>query len=285
MKNKLSINTYLYFFIIILIILLFIPIKKIDNRKFIKKSFQLNSDIEKLYKIELQSKGKGIELIKEGDLWFVKSFDNLTDYLPVDSNRINKLLFELTKVRKMYKIVDKNVDKSSYLLNDTDTFYINSYFLDSTMQELSFGMLDFSQSSIYFLINDEDLIYETDYDFDFILKEKESFWYDPYLVSRELSGKNKIEDFQILEGLSVDKLEKFLELRHGGFYFDLSFSESDLLKKIVLMTGDETFISLNFYRTNNEQEIAVVSNYKNNILNKNYITKTKISYWTYSQLK
>lgn len=281
--KKLSLNVYLIFIILFLFLILLLPINNVSKRKAIEKSFLTNTEVDSIYKIELQKNGEGIELIKDGSIWFVKSFENINQYLPVDSKRINKLMYELIKSRKMYKIINSDKVNSQFSIKEEDSFYMTFTFSNKEKKEIVFGSLDFSQSSIYFIFDTDNFVYESDYTFDSILKENEAFWYEPYLLSKELSLYPSSDQIQIISGISSEKKDRLLDLRHSGFYFNELLPEN-LLNRIFIMTGDGNHISLKFYKTSDEQEIGVQSEYENKLLNKTFTTKSKISLWTYSQL-
>ncbi len=229
--------------------------------------------------------------------------------IPADTQRVEKLLEELIKVRNLYKISDKINKNSSLGLTNGTEFHI-SYSCkgqnseQSGFRELIFGNQDFSLSSRYMMTGESTQVYEIDSSLDTFLTSSIQSWSEAYIISRNaapllytdiqsISIKQREADgnvsFKKITG-NAAAAEKLLELRHGGLPTEeersLSIIEENLME-IEVEKGDKSRINLEIKAlTGQESSYLVELHYfKADSKSAFYNSCSKISGWTYNKIK
>lgn len=285
-------DKFVYSAIIILAVLFFLSFTKscsnTDKREILKTAL-VNQKYEKsINKFEFSKGDNKITLLKKDNMWLVKENDSeLT--IPAESKKVNSLIKDLTAVREMYKLQDKFTSNSSFGLKNDETFTLTYTFQDGS-HSIFFGNQDFAQTSRYIMTDKNLQVYELDSSLDKYISTNSSLWVDPFLISQEVFGSIKSDFVQSAkvyqEGkiLQIQDLNKLLELRHGG-YVDFTIALPDeIAMNINLELGNKSFINIEIYTTNLEQEYIVKSEYSDSN-NSKYYTCTKISSWTYNKIK
>lgn len=273
----------LYTSVIILLLLFCLSFVKscrnTDKREIIKTAL-VNQKYENQISEIVITKGESkITLEKKEKYWLVMENESELS-LPADSKKINSLLKELTSLRNLYKLSDKISKNNAFGFNNSDTCII-SYTYPEGIHELYFGNQDFAQTSRYLMTDKNTQIYEIDSAVDRFLSTNSTSWTEPFLISQEILGPIKSEDIQ---STNISDVEKFLDLRHGGFP-DFSFiipNELDTLLNFEL--GNKCSIKMEIYSTNQEAQFLVKTEYTD-IYGKKYYCCSKISSWTYNKIK
>lgn len=282
-KNKLFFikQNILYFIVILLFILFILSFTKsynnTDKRKIINTALVNQKYKQEISKFEFTKDDNTLILEKIDDIWWIVDSNNS---IPADSTKIQNLLTDLIKVRKMYKISDKNSKKAAYGVTDSSTFKVKYYYTNG-QHELFFGSQDFSQTSRYLMTDKNTIIYEIDSTLDIYLSCSELSWCEPYIISQNILGNINSEDIQ---NSKITDKQKLLNLRHGGFP---NFETTLITKReyqINLELGNKTNIQMEIFATNLESQYIVKCIYTNQY-NKKYTTLTKISEWTYNTIK
>jgi len=272
-----------------------------DKREKLKTSLVNPKYKDNISKIELYDSMNSLEINKRDNFWTVQySNDNNSDNysLPADEDRVNKLLENLTTIRNLYKISDNISENSSFGLTDGREFHIR-YYYDSDFHELIFGNQDFSLSSRYLMTEKSSRVYECDSSLDKYLTTSIQSWAEPYIISRLVFSGLKAADIQTVSVTSsanespakylklndVEKINKLLELRHGG-PAENSPDNKEILN-IQLDLGNRNSITLDFYNSgSSDEELYVVKNqYINASGYKVYTSFSKISGWTYRRIR
>ena len=254
-----------------------------DSREKIKTAKIKKKYLDSIKSFELSDATGSLTLKYNGSFWTAGT-------LPASAERIQKLIENLITVRNLYKISDKITDKSAFGLTTGTEFHLR-YYTNDTFHELIFGNQDFSLSSRYLMTEKSTQVYEIDTSLDTYLTTSIQNWAEPYIISQTVLGKIKPQDVQRTQ---VNDVQKLLELRHGG-----APNESELLSilnnstasenpdtTITLELGNKNEIELKIYKSTNENEFIVRTEYKKQKDDKPvYISYSRISAWTYSKIK
>ena len=254
-----------------------------DSREKVKTALVNQKYKDSITSIELSDSTGSLILKYNGSFWTVGN-------LPASTERIQKFIENLINVRNLYKISDEITDKSSFGLTTGTEFHLRYYTGDS-FHELIFGNQDFSLSSRYLMTEKSTQVYEIDTLLDTYLTTSIQNLAEPYLISQTVLGKIKT---QAVQRTQIKDVQKLLELRHGGVP-----DETELLNilnnsadsenpdtAITLELGNKNEIELKIYKTTNENEFIVRTDYKKqNGESSVYTAYSKISAWTYNKIK
>lgn len=266
-----------------------------DRREKLKTSLVNPKYKETISSFELSDAAGTLEIVKKGSFW-------TADSIPLSNERMEKLIFDLTTIRNLYKISDKITKNSTFGLTNGTEFHLR-YFTDTGFHELVFGNQDFSLSSRYMMTEKSTQVYEIDDSFDKYLTTSIQSWCEPYIISREVLGHINQKDIQTINitesenGRVIkysklsdsEKIKNLLELRHGGSAGrkaeNLLLGDNTLTLNIEL--GNKKSINLEIYDENspNETSYIVKSEYKNEAGKTEYTALCKISGWTYNRIK
>lgn len=289
-------DKFLYGSVILLSLLLILSYVKNsfsgDKRETVKSSLVNPKYLTAINQIELYNISSSTSLKKiqnkDSSYWAIFDKDNKL-ISPADSQKVEKLLSELTKIRTMYKLSDKVDINSAFGLTDSSAFHIR-YYYDDGFHDLTFGNQDFSLSGRYLITDKNTRVYEINSDLDLYLSSSLQSWTEPYIISREILGPISSRDIQSCKTLyqnrisKIDDLEKLLELRKGGTVENFKEAEENLDYEISLEIGNKSQIIINIYKSTNESEFLVKGTYINP--DKNSLSYySKISLWTYNKIK
>ena len=254
-----------------------------DHRDKVKTALVNQKYKDSITSFELSDATGNLTLKYNGSFWTAGT-------LPASAERIQKLAENLTTVRNLYKISDKITDKSAFGLTSGTEFHLR-YYTNDTFHELIFGNQDFSLSSRYLMTEKSTQVYEIDTSLDTYLTTSIQNWAEPYIISQTVLGKIKPQDVQRTQ---VNDVEKLLELRHGGTPDEAELlsilNDSEKSKTpdttITLELGNKNEIELTIYKSTNENDFIVRTQYKKQKGDQTiYTSYSKISAWTYSKIK
>ncbi len=252
-----------------------------DKREVIKTALVNPKYTDEISEIIIQHEDEKLSLIKKNDIWF-------TQNAIADSKKVENLLQDLIKVRKLYKISYTNNKKEAFF-SDSSSFTI-SYSFPGGVHSLYFGSQDFSQTSRYLQTDKNTQIYEIDTTFDKYLSINPQNWSEPFIISQIILGKITTQDIQSTKVYFENKvseisdIQKLLELRHAGFPdFEVLFPQEKSLT-LDLELGNKSQINVEIFSTNSESEYLLCSKYTSSKQEK-YTFWVKISEWTYNKIK
>ena len=271
-----------------------------DTREKLKTSLVNPKYAEAISSFELQDVSGSLIIKKEGNFWTVGTIGlhNDTQVIPASPERVQNLIQNLISIRNLYKISDKITQNSSLGLTNGTEFHLR-YNTDEAFHELIFGNQDFSLSSRYLMTEKSTQVYEIDNSLDTYLTTSIQNWSEPFIISQVVLGKIRPDDIQRTQVLkpeenhisTISDTQKLLDLRHGG----LPNLDSDLNKlkstdkpqiTITLELGNKNEIELQIYKSANENEYIVFTDYKTQKAAKPVFTSaSKISSWTYNKIK
>ena len=271
-----------------------------DSREVIKSALVNPKNGDLITGFELTSAGEKLSLTKtrnkDNDYW-VLSVNDGEKTLPADSKRVTNFIKELTNIRNMYKLSDKNTIDAAFGLTDSSAFYVKYYYGD-TFHTLTFGNQDFSLTGRYLMTDAKATVYEIDSSLDSYITLSVQNWSEALLISQEVLGAVKTADVQSIKVYSEEKsgriedVEKLLDLRHGGLPEVATAAVPEALvghaaMEIILELGNRSSITLEIYPASSEGEYHVKAMYKNDDKeNRPPLTYySKISQWTYSKIK
>jgi hypothetical protein len=203
----------------------FTPVVRGRNAEGVLSSALMNPKYEtSVNDIQITEKNRTIQLFKnEGtQLWQGRDGNTL---FPVDNSQVKKFISRLIKVRNMYTISDNQKKWQSLSLTDGDAVCVVYKNSDNMSTKLYFGGWNFDKSRRYFRTDNTITSYEIESDIDVFLSSKESFWYDPYILPRNIPGVSGVQDVQRIRVNGIlytpqspdftEKCAKLTELRHG----------------------------------------------------------------------
>ncbi|MCR5188363.1 MAG: DUF4340 domain-containing protein [Treponema sp.] len=209
---------------------------------------------------------------------------------PADSQKVEKMLSELTKVRSMYKLSDKIDINSAFGLTDSSAFHIKYYYQDA-FHDLTFGNQNFSLSDRYIMTDANTRVYEINSDLDPYLSTSPQAWSEAFIISQEVLGKLTAKDIQSCKTLyqnkysKIDDIQKLLDLRKGGIPAqkpDLTSESPDF--EISLEIGNKSQIQLKIFKTKDQAQFLIKVTYINpDKSSLDYFAN--ISLWTYNKIK
>lgn len=305
-------------FLILAYIFSFAFIQKNDKRKSFKTAYVNSKYVNDINKFQL-TKNEGVLFFTKHDgKWYVQQNDK-DDFIPADKERIQKFLSELIKVRNIYKISDSINTFDAQNFSSDDSYCIKYQTSSKIFSELLFGKMDFAQISRYFMNGKSAAVYETDTSLDVFSSVSVQNWSDPNIVSKALVGNVSIKEVQSIKVILGNKQKlltsssenfydicsKFLDLRHGGIFYDSDSeqetSSSANLESNASKTFEEPlFIELEFGNKSSadflieqkgEGTFKVHCTYKfekgrsSGNSNSTIEYNVKISSWTYNKIK
>lgn len=235
-------------------------------------------------------KGDNILSIQNNGKFWTITENNSGNSIPADEKIINNFLSELTTIRNMYKISDKNNSKSNFSLSDGSEITLRYYYSDKAedFYDIIFGGHDFSNNSRYIMSGKNTAVYEIDTNLDSYITTSVQFWSEPYIISSlacELKNGIKAADVQAFycnEGeaplLKKEFPAKLLELRHGGFAENFEDSDDKIIFNFYIQLGNKKDIYFSVYETSSESYYNIKAEYGN------YTAYYKISAWTYKSI-
>ena len=256
------------------------------------QSIQLlhEADISTIDQIIIQNNSSAILLIRQNNMWLASSDFTGENFIPADTDMLQKLFVNLAGTHKMTK-AGKKSGVEAYGLSQNDVTAISLYKDGLEYEHLFFGNLDFTQSERYFTTNELNSVFLIDSSFDSFLSVSSQSWCDPYIISGQL--KDKVFQMGDIQSLPQDAADKLLELRHGGF------ASTDEINWIIanpalhdynltLHMGDKSVIKLDFYNsdiTKDSSDYLVRVEFDSARTGQSFTYYTKISLWTYSKIK
>lgn len=262
-----------------------------DSRERIKTSLVNPKYKDSITSFELEDATGSLTINYNGQFWTAGS-------LPASPERIRNLLEDLTTIRNLYKISDKISQKSTFGLTNGTEFHLR-YNTEDSFHELIFGNQDFSLSSRYLMTEKNTQVYEIDNTLDKYLSTSMQSWAEPFIISQVVLGKITVNDIQRSQVInheenhisSVSDLQKLLDLRHGG-YPDFTPDELNEVTSenpqitITLELGNKNEIEIQLYKSKNENDFIVLTEYKSQKDTSPVFTSaSKISSWTYNKIK
>ena len=262
-----------------------------DSRERLKTSLVNPKYKDSITSFELEDAAGSLTINYNGQFWTAGS-------LPASPERIQNLLENLTTIRNLYKISDKITQKSTFGLTNGTEFHLR-YNTADTFHELIFGNQDFSLSSRYLMTEKNTQVYEIDNTLDKYFSTSLQSWAEPFIISQVVLGKIKADDIQRTQVInheenhisSVSDLQKLLDLRHGGYP---NFTPDELNEvtsekpqiTINLELGNKNEIEIQLYKSKNENDFIVLTEYKSQKDTAPVFTSaSKISSWTYNKIK
>jgi hypothetical protein len=277
----------------ILYLVSFIPFFHGDNSEKFIQSALLNTKYEKeLSEIQVSEKDKTIRLLHndengvwEGECGGVK--------FPADGKQIQTLIAKLTKVRNMYKISDSQKKWPSLLLTDWSAVTVSYKINDSMSTKLHFGGQNFTKTRRYLRTDSRITSYEIDSDLDMFLTTDESYWFDPYILPRNITAVDSAENIQSVRMNGIlytkksenfgEKCRKFAELRHG----ELTAVPQGMkpLYTMQVETGEGLHTEIQVYTAAGGKILAY--SFTNTLTGKKYDYNhaVMISGWTFSKIE
>lgn len=272
----------------------FIPgISRVKKEKSTNFSIIDSKNSNEILQIDLISSNGGVSIFKNNGTWKGKEIVQIEqnyafDFL-ADGAQIEKFINKLKNNRKMYNILYSKSDLESDYVNLSNSFVINikdSVDLETT---LIIGKSDFSQNNRFIKINNQEQIKKIEWnDLDPFMHSEPSFWYDPYIIPRNLySSDTPVSITRVIFNLPELKktytnfetdFSKLLELRHGAL-FKGTTEKLKSIGFIKIETEDLKEILLNFYQYTEDQ---VVLDYN---LSKDSNYKVYLSSWTFEKLQ
>ena len=272
----------------------FIPgISRVKKEKSTNFSIIDSKNSNEILQIDLISSNGGVSIFKNNGTWkgkeIVQIEQNYTFDFLADGAQIEKFINKLKNNRKMYNILYSKSDLESNYVNLSNSFVINVK--DSVDQEttLIIGKSDFSQNNRFIKINNQEQIKKIEWnDLDPFMHSEPSFWYDPYIIPRNLYSTNTpVSITRVVFNLPELKktytnfetdFSKLLELRHGAL-FKGTTENLKSIGFIKIETEDLKEILLSFYQYTEDQ---VVLDYN---LSKDSNYKVYLSSWTFEKLQ
>lgn len=263
--------------------------------------------------IEIESeKGSQISLKKQGDFWLLyKTFENGNEISTLaDSKIIAALLENTSKIRKIYKITEKENDYLSLGISETQGTSISfSQNNGKLYTKVHFGYSDSLKYRIYFRSDSSKTVYETENDIHQFLTAETNYWTEGQIIPEiknpvQITMKIKADSEQSLSPITIkldEKSEDFkskshtlLSLRHGNiqdmpriqsdknnFEKESFQSETSFLKKISTLTlqdGNGRIARIDFF----EKKAGFTNSNKTSLPendSKNQLSESEISYF------
>lgn len=306
-KFSLKLNHYLFIAICILFVSYILSFKaqdkSHDKRKLIKTEIINEKNKYAIQSFKILQDDNELTIARLDDIW-VAVQKGSSNYIPCDLKLVNNFINDFTSLRNMYKLSDSiNPNNNNFGFFDRNSTKITYSLENGQTYELLFGKQDFSFSARYFMSGKSAVVYEMDNTLDKYLTASIQVWSDPYLLSRTILQQVTSKDIQrihvsILENGSfitktldpsdkdyAYKAEKLSEYRHGGFAIKTTENEN-VEFKLKFEYGNKWEAELSFYDTQDQDnDYNVVAEYFIPQINKRYKFSTKISAWTYNNIK
>lgn len=292
-KKKIPLNAYLISILIFLTVLYgfsFVRKPSKDNRKLIKTVLVIPKYAEDINQIQINSAADSIVLQKNNDIWEISDFENPIVKIPADSEKINRLISQLTTVTGVYKVSSKNNPADNFGF-DQNQIKISLSIGGEEISELCFGKNDFTQTKRYVKSGRSEEVLEMKDTAAGFLTTSIQNWSESTIISQQILGKIKPEDIQriVVNNKAVSNpdsayISKLLELRHGGINSNTVISGNDCYT-LKLELGNKDKITLEVWETNTEGTYLVCSVYEDESRNLKQSYFCNISSWTFSKLK
>lgn len=301
-KNK---NLFLLIIIILLTITYILSFSKNKTGKDYRKQIQTELINEKNQKniimFQIKQGNDLLTLFKNDDIWCVQKDTASSAIIPADQKKISAFINNLVSLRNVYKISDKLSANNDFGLNDNNTIVIRYYLEDDSFYDLIFGGKDFALTNRYFMTGKSLAVYEIDDSFDQFLSLSVQNWADPYIISKSVLGDINEKDIQnifvnynsvktILNNSNVNefftKMNKLLELRHGGFSLSTNKTNLQETLEIKIEFGNKEWVTITttgYSQIDNDYYLDVY--YYIETINKGYHFNCKVSQWTYNRIK
>lgn len=291
---------FLMFFLIILIILFFVGITNLkykdSSNKYVTSALVNPKYLSQIQTIEFENK---FNLVKINENWFVKINENK---YPADTNKIEEMLKNFTKVIKMYKKSYSKKEKSQYFQKIISSNYNNCLLFYTSLgifsnkeniSSICFGETDFTNTKIDILNLKNDEIFQAENIYTEYINPDVTFFirkdFFPQNLSQNYSKIQQIiiKDFAKNNTIIYDKLNKNSE---DKFYKKLN--------QILLLRSDDVQLNLS-EKINNSKPITQVilslgndttSNFSVYFIDNKFYVKTQdnlifgISEWTYNRI-
>ena len=311
-SKKQLVAVYLIAFILALLYIFSLTLFSSDNKKRHSQQLQLlhQADISNIDIITFQRQNQSIILLRRDNMWQLVNPLNADDRLVANADTLQKFFICLANKHTLIKAgkidsKDEAWSSSSYGFNQQDATMITLYKNGLEYKKLLFGSLNFSQTERYFTTNELNAVYLARQEFEPFLSLTIQNWVDPYIISSQLKDSvftmGQVQtvnfyDYQeqkacLLDSLNAEdkgRIDKLLELRHGGFVEDQTFSPSESQKclNLQLQMGDKSKINLDFYKSQTaENEYITEVTFDSQRQGKSFKYKTNISSWTYNKIK
>ena len=274
--------------LLLLYILSFTVFSSGANRKQQKTQIQLlhEADISLIDNITIQNAAGQIILRRQNNMWLVTQDPSQNNFIPADTQLLQKLFVNLASKHIMYKS-GKKEQESSYGLSASDVTAITLYKNSTPYQTLYFGNQDFTQTQRYFTTDELNSVYLMDASFDTYLSVSAQIWCDPYIISAQL--KDSVFQMGDIQSVNAQSAQKLTELRHGGFADQQEIAvitpQTRPVKKLVLDMGDKSVITINIYNSIlSDNDYVVQTIFDSSRTNQTFGYYTKISLWTYNKI-
>lgn len=271
----------------------FIPAVRGGNSEQFIQSALLNKKYENtLTEILISQEGSMVRLFRRNETG-VWEGERDGAVFPADNEQIGKLIDKLTKVRNMYKISDSRKKWENFALTDRSAVVFTYKNSDNMSTKIYFGGQNFDKTRRYLRTENRITSYEIDSDFDMFLTAKESFWYDPYILPRNVAASSSAETIQgvRINGIYYTKksagfdenCKKFTELRHG----ELSAVPRDgkQLYTIEAECGDGLYVHIRVYEAGEGKVLAY--SFTDTLSGKEYDYNyaVTVSSWTFGRIE
>lgn len=297
-SNKYSLNPLLFFIILLCLYLLsFVTGLKRNSPKSVKTALMNAKYEQTLSSFDFQTGETQLYFQKKGDIWYVNNTEEVQTFIPADSQKVNLLLKDLTKVISLYKISDKNDSNPAFQFNNSNAFTINY-----ENYSICFGNYDFSQTYRYLTTSSSDTVYQISTELDKYLTTSVLAWSEPYILSRQFINVSPetIQSISVSDVNGVykkhrpgdenykDNVFSFMELRNGGIvsdFYEYDLNDEPAQLQLALECGDKSEIIINILKTPYEAEYIVKTEYKAAQKNSECVIYEKISSWTYNRIR
>ena len=299
--------TIVYIFIILLALLYILSFTLFNSNGQKKKYSQQivfihEADISNIDGFVIQTPQDSIMIKKSNNMWLVVQNENLDNPIPADIQKLKSLFLALADKKTISKAGSKS-ELTSYGLDSKNSSLILIYKNGSLYKTLQFGELDFSQTQRYFTDDELNSVFYFDISFDSFINSSAQSWCDPYIISSQLKDSvfntgdiqsASVYDYVQSRGAALTtetqdwttKISKLLELRHGGFVQKLQpDSQSNLLTKIHLETGNMAQIQIEIFAADSEEEYITKTTFISELTGQTFTYYTAISLWTYNKIK
>ena len=227
-KGMLRITLYgILFFLVILYGLSFVP--RSSRERAMRSAFVNEKHTAALDEIEIENAGEKTSLYKKNGTWYGSSGGVV---FPAENAKVSELIQYLTKIRKLYTILDSN-----NTISDKNRPFV-SILLKNNLNmstKVNFYGQNFDQTRRFIRIGESDGPYAAETDCDAFLRADAGFWLDPYIVpqnteerriraadiqSLRIAAKGVLKTLKAGEHGFSEKASKLIALRHGGLAAD-----------------------------------------------------------------
>lgn len=293
-------NLFLMFFLIILIILFFVGIKNLkykdSSNKFITSALVNPKYLSQIQTIEFENK---FNLVKINENWFVKINENK---YPADTNKIEEMLNNFTKVIKMYKKSYSKKEKSQYFQKIISSNYNNCLVFYTSLENFSnkenissicFGETDFTNTKIDILNLKNNEIFQAENIYTEYINPDVTFF-----IRKDFFPQNLSQNYSKIQQIIIKDFVK----NHTIIYDKLNKNSEDKfykkLNQILLLRSDDVQLNLS-EKINNSKPITQVilslgndttSNFSVYFIDNKFYVKTQdnlifgISEWTFNRI-